>query len=46
MIELNDESSTNTPEQAVEHLKKYIDKISKRYTKHYGKAVLTDDLFL
>ena len=46
MIELNDESTKNTPEQAVEHLKKYVDKISKRYTKHYGEAVITDNFFL
>lgn len=46
MIEIVDEAEVYTPEQAVDHLKKYVDKISKRYTKHYGEAILSENFFL
>jgi len=47
MIELNDETINKyNSEQVVNHIKKYIDKISKRYTKHYGEAIFTEDCYL
>jgi hypothetical protein len=46
MIELTEEAVQYTPEQAFDHLKTYVNKISKRYTKHYEEAFLSENFFL
>jgi len=47
MIDLNEETvSKYSSDEVIEHIRKYIDKISKRYTKHYGEVVFADECYL
>jgi hypothetical protein len=46
MIEIDDDSGRYNSEQVVDHIKKYIDRIPRRYTKHYGEAILTEDCYM
>ena len=47
MIELNEEKATTyTTVEAIEHLKKYLNRISERYTKSYQEDSDTEDNYL
>lgn len=47
MIDLNDSNpDIFSSKQAVDHIKKYIDKISCRYTKHYQEPVTSENFYM
>ena len=47
MIELNeDKAPTYTSVEAIEHLKRYLNKISDRYTKNYNEDSNTEEDYL
>jgi len=47
MIELNEEKApTFTSDEAIEHLKKYLNRISERYTKSYNEDSNTEENYL
>jgi hypothetical protein len=47
MIEINEEKApTFTSNEAIDHIKKYLNRISERYTKSYNEDLNTDEHYM